>query len=385
MKNNWDEENIERLLSQAPKIHDHRSKEDVLVKLRAAGAFEEQQRAEVKLAKRPNKRLASFLAAAVALIVIGYPVYTSLDSQPEQNEVALDMRNEQADEPAVTNFSAKEEGKVEDGAMATRSTMPIDSTPIYEETIGDSELFTISVESKDHVNIPSAIVIPKEKIAADFGKEKPTQVELYNQYAKQLDEQSFGFDDTHPIKGELTEKERTIIHKTENVEEYEDPSFIQTVRETFPQYENVVAKEDEKTDAKPISLDQKYSYYLYTQNDKKYYVQQPIMSYSNVQEALLNMAQHATEQYESAIINGITYTVVVDDYAHVKFDQLLDLDKMDYMSAKHMIEAMILTAATFDKQVVFENIVQTMWDRFDFTQPQQRPLAPNELPLEMIK
>ena len=50
----------------------------------------------------------------------------------------------------------------------------------------------------------------------------------------------------------------------------------------------------------------------------------------------------------------------------------------------YMIEGMLLTAASFDKQVRFENIVQNDWQGFNFTQPLPMPIGANELPLDLL-
>ncbi len=46
-----------------------------------------------------------------------------------------------------------------------------------------------------------------------------------------------------------------------------------------------------------------------------------------------------------------------------------------------MIEGILLTAASFDMEVKFENVVQTNWGGFDFTNPLPIPVGPNKLPL----
>jgi len=44
-----------------------------------------------------------------------------------------------------------------------------------------------------------------------------------------------------------------------------------------------------------------------------------------------------------------------------------------------MIEGMLLTAKSFNMQIQFENVKQTDWEGFDFTNPLPIPVGANEL------
>ncbi|WP_342559214.1 hypothetical protein [Metasolibacillus sp. FSL K6-0083] len=403
MKTKWDEENIEKLLMQAPKIQDHRSKEDVFAKLQAAGAFEEQQPVQ-KTVRRSYKRITSFVAAAAVTCAIGIPMFLTMTGEETDkgSDVALqEMENYASDRANVDNHTseadaAKETAKEEaattfsttEDMSEARAMTPIDSTAIYDDAVGEGEVFTVSLAGDEDVSIPSAIIIPKEKLVEDFGTEEPTQVDMYNLYAPKLDEEAYGFEDTHPIEGEITESGQELIIALENQEGYSTKKSIKTLRETFPQYEEVLLEQNAHADnieTATVPLNQNYSYYLFTQQGKKYYVQQPHAIYEHVDEAIYGMVGFSTEQYESAIIEGINFTVTVTDNVHVKFEEPLDLEVLDYRRAKQMLEAIMLTAAAFHQQVVFENIIQAAWDTFDFTKPQPIPVAPNELPLDIIE
>ncbi|WP_042477881.1 hypothetical protein [Bacillus ndiopicus] len=406
MNTKWDEENIEKLLMQAPKIQDHRSKEEVFAKLQAAGAFEEPQPV-IQRKRRSYKRITSFVAAAAITCAIGIPMFLTMNGEEAEkvsnvaiqnmddkaNENANDSANDSAsysaktnEEAAVTPFSTPND------TAAARAMAPIDSTAIYEDTVGEGEVFTVSLAGDNDVSIPSAIVIPKEKLVEDFGKEKPSQVEMYNLYAPKLNEEEFGFEDYHPLEGQITENGQELVIALEHPENYPTKKNLKALKETFPQYGEVLLEQDantsetaDKAELAAIPLNQNYSYYLFTQQDKKYYVQQPDVTYESVDEAILGMVGHSTEQYESAIIEGISFTVTVADNVHVKFNETLDLEALDYVRAKQMLEAIMLTAAEFQQQVVFENIKQATWDHYDFTNPMPIPVAPNELPIEMLQ
>ncbi|WP_107841399.1 hypothetical protein [Metasolibacillus meyeri] len=392
MNTKWDEENIEKLLTQAPKIQDHRSKEEIFAKLQAAGAFEEepvQQPSVTQRKRRSYKWVSSIAVAAVVTCGVGISMFINMEDEHDKaSNIAMQNENEQGsdNEAAETEAMGGASTFAADDVMTARTAIPNDSSPVYEDNVGEGEVFTFSLAGEEDVSIPSAIVIPREKLVEDLGKEKPSQAEMYNFYAPKLDEKGFGFEEQHPIAGEVTEDGQELVIALENPE---NQPMDKTIKETFPQYDEILlekgASASDQIGLATMSLGQNYSYYLFTQQDKKYFVQQPEAAYNHVDEAILGMTGHATEKYESAIVEGITFTVTTADYVHVKFDQPLDLETIDYVQAKHMLEGMMLTAATFKQQIIFENIVQTVWDRFDFTQPQPIPVAPNELPLDIIQ
>lgn len=385
MNTKWDEENIEKLLKQAPKIQDHRSKEEVFAKLQQAGAFEEQT-PTMPSKRRSYKWISSIAVAAIVTCGVGISmlVMSPEEKQEKANDVAMQNDNKQEsynDETAETEADATTFAA--DSATTTRMTIPDETSPVYEDAVGEGEVFTVSLAGADEVNVPSAIVIPKEKLVEDLGKEKPTQVEMYKYYAPKLDEEGYGFEEQHPIEGEIIENEQELVVALDKPTK----KNIEALKETFPQYEDIILDQNEsaKIELSALTTTQNYSYYLFTQQDKKYFVPQREVAYTHVEEAILGMTGHATEQYASAIVEGVTFSVTTADHVHVKFDQPLDLETLDYTQAKQMLEGIMLTAAAFNQQVIFENIVQTTWDRFDFTQPQPIPVAPNELPLDIIQ
>ena len=89
--------------------------------------------------------------------------------------------------------------------------------------------------------------------------------------------------------------------------------------------------------------------------------------------------------YQTAILPDVDYNVSDGDVVKILFTEPLDLQLVDPQRAMYMIEAMLLTAAGFDKQVRFENIVQTEWQGFNFTQPLPMPIGANELQLDLIR
>ena len=62
----------------------------------------------------------------------------------------------------------------------------------------------------------------------------------------------------------------------------------------------------------------------------------------------------------------MTYTVKEEaEGVVVTFDIPLDLASMEPIRATQLIEAMMLTAASFDQQLRLDNVVQESWEGFD--------------------
>ena len=92
------------------------------------------------------------------------------------------------------------------------------------------------------------------------------------------------------------------------------------------------------------------------------------------------MTTEANDIYRTVILPGVSLTVEDEgDIVTVTFDQALDLEQYDPAQGMRMIEGLLLTAASFDKQIKFEQIVQENWSGFDFTKPLEKPVAGNIL------
>lgn len=62
----------------------------------------------------------------------------------------------------------------------------------------------------------------------------------------------------------------------------------------------------------------------------------------------------------------------------ITFDAPLDLMTMDAVRATQLIEAMMLTASSFDKKLRLDNVVQDSWEGFDLTNFLPIPVGANK-------
>ena len=53
---------------------------------------------------------------------------------------------------------------------------------------------------------------------------------------------------------------------------------------------------------------------------------------------------------------------------------------MSEIEANQLIDGIVLTAASFDRQIQFENISQVEWNGFNLNEPLPIPVGPNVMP-----
>lgn len=399
MKNEkWDDKQLEELLSKAPKIQDHRSKEDVFARLKEAGAFEEEPVQHTRKKKR-NPFMLFGLTAALTFVTFGSVYFFSQNSHEEQGITSLDQESENKS----SDMQDMEKETAEFAEMAPRGMLEEDlRTSVYEEQLENASAFRIGLAGNDAESVPVTIVIPKEKLVEDFGKEAPTQVEMYNKYASSLDEQAAGFNELHPMKGTIEEQGTTVAHTLPADHGYDVSSgtaavYTGALIDTFGKsYDKAVMQNkdgtpvtfrDVGTPSKPLDLKKasRYSYFLDEQENGIFLSPNFRQTFETVTEALEYMKVEENDLYKTAILPGVDYQVTDGDVVKVVFTAPLDLDTVDSQQAMYMIEAMLLTASDFDKQILFENVVQTEWRGFRFTEPLPKPVGPNELPVDLIE
>ena len=399
----WSEQKIEQLLSQAPKVHDNRSKEDVFARLQEAGAFEEEKTHVQQVVKRKYNRMYTYgLAVAMTLLTFSGIYYVmSHSSEHDTASNTMDIANKETLEIEEKSFNDAEEAADMNSTMMRNVSLTDMRTAVYPEQLENSTVFSIGLASDDAESVPVTLVIPHDKLVEDFGTDTPTQVEMYNKYAALLDEQAAGFSEYHPVKGTITEQGRTVIHTLPENHGYDTASatmamYIGMLVYTFSKsYEKVMMLNREGSaitfsevgePSEPLLLKQQkgYSYFIDEQESGMYLSPNFRQTFDSVTEALNYMKIEENDVYQTAILPNVDYNVLDGDVVTIRFTESLDLQVVEPQQAMYMLEAMLLTAASFDKQVRFENIVQTQWQGFNFTKPLPMPVGANELPLDLL-
>lgn len=393
----WDDEKIEQLLSNVPKIHDHRSKDDVLQRLIDDGVFDEEETKIVKKKKR-NWIPITISAAALILFAILVPSFMKeLNQTSEVSEESMKMESTE-DTSQMEQESATE--LAENRTMMTMDAVNL-STAVYPDEIEGKTIFQLGLASDAADSVPVTVLIPNERIMEDFGKIKPTGVDLYNQYAPLFDESSIGFSEYHPYVGKISEQNQQVVHTLPKNPPYDSGSagpatYEASLIDTFSYYYDEAITLDETGSPfvfsevgmpnKPIQLKNQYNYYRHTQADGSEYLAPNFrLTFSTIEEAISAMKEEDNDIYQSVIIEGVDFNISVEgDIVTVAFTDQLDLMNYDQQDAMQMIEGILLTAANFNMQVQFNNIVQTGWQGFNFSEPLPMPIAANEVSYELV-
>lgn len=395
----WDEDRIEELLKNVPKIHDVRSKEEVFERLKRDGVFDEEPPKNSPIIKKKTKMMPWLIAACAALFAAVLIPSLTNNSMEEQAILNSEQDDSSGDQQEMETFALPNDMEEKEN-FAPMSTSDADiKTAVYPEQLEGNTLFKIGLASDEAESIPVTILIPNEKIVEDFGKDNPTQVELYNEYAPQLNEKLLGFNEYHPYVGEITESEGKVIHKLPNNHPYDEDAatYYATLTDTFSDYSEMEIVDE---NSEPVILEdigeeytllteksKQHSYFKYVQNDGSEFLAPNFReTYSTVEEAMEALKVSTNDIYKSVILPNADYSVSVNhDVVIITFKNRLDLFEYNQVEAMQMIEAMLLTAAGFNKSVQFENIVQTEWEGFDFTKPLPIPVGPNELPYTVLE
>lgn len=403
-KEHWDEKEIELFLKKAPKVTDHRSKDEVFNRLMDEGAFNEDP-PHIQQNNQKGIRWAPLFVSIASIFII-----VLISAQFIGNNKSVTMQNEAFDLEAPESeenmtMSAKEDASTQNERAMINSfsteAQP-EQTLVYESELEDNTLFEIGLAGDDAESVPVSILIPNELVAEKTGTENPSKLELYNTFSPLIDEQALGFNEYHPYKGELREEGNRLVHTLPEDHQYDAGtaslsnylgSFVDTFSDAYRevQIENTAGKPayfDHVGDVKePFLLNDEntqYNYFMYQMRDGAVYLSPNFrMSFKDVQEAVKNMTVEANDIYRTVILPGIYLKVEdAESIVTITFEEPLNLDNFEPAQAMRMIEGLIMTAASFEKQVQFENIVQEQWGGFDFTKPVEKPVAANRIHYE---
>lgn len=402
--NNWSEQKIDELLSQVPKIQDSRSKEEVLKRLQQ----------DPRLTKVKKEKRIQWIppAVAVAAMVTLTVLVASFMNNQQHSEKASDMavteesakvaENKTDGDASTMMESAELEEEAEDQQGISAKTAPTLAnqvpvlTSVYPADAEQHTVFHIGMVSEDAIVVPLTVLIPSRTIANDFGDSKPSNLELYNQYASQLMEPALGFAEYHPYSGEFTEQQNQLIHKLPNAHEYDDSStnittYNESIQQTFYDYREIAFQNEDGSQAEfdqvgPMKSEllkgrkTSTSFYLYTnQHGNQFLVPNLNRTFPDIDEAMNEMKTSQSDYLMSVVPEGIDFEVREDKGVnHIRFTQELNLEHLDPQVATHLIEGILLTNASFGDQVQFENIAPLSWNGFDFSKPVATPVGANK-------
>lgn len=396
-----DDEKLKKMFSNLPDVQDTRSKDEILSRLNNDERLQTEQRK-----RKSSKRWLPALVAIAALLVLSLLLPSMLRGNESQLDIASEksiMNRDDAADVSLKQHASIEESADNEEKAVLRSFANANgqySRAIYPDDIDDSTTFHIGLASDAAASLPVTFVIPNRQIEEDFDHNKPTNLELYEQYGTRLDEEALGFYDYHPFKGSFVVEGKSLIHILPEVHGYDTVSatmgvYLGSLQQTFYGYDEVLFRNEDGTavefsqvgePSEPLPLRSginHYNYYLFTQEDGREYLSPNFLkTYESVEEALKAMKESPNDIYKSIVPADINFNVVEENnFTKVIFEERLDLSEMNHIEAHQMIDGLLLTAASFDIQLQFENIVQEEWSNFDFSKPIDRPIGANGLPL----
>lgn len=400
--NRRDDDHIEKLLRDFPAIRDDRTKEEVYSRIGKKAAV-----------KKQPKRWLPLLVAILAFITIGFLVASILnqngiDSALTPNEEHAESTADKAQDASTTTETTETtEEEASDGASsdgqepaATEESATVyqEENPqsahsaVYEEDLDGFTLFTIGLTENAMV-IPIGFLIPDAQIANDFGNMAPNSVELYNQYASQIDEQAIGFNEYHPYIGRLSMEGGTVKHVLPVDHQYDLASasyevYIASLQATFTDAEEILIQNEDGT---PADFDQigpmspvnpaveNVAYYGHTTaGGEIFLVPGYNMPHATAKEAVEALKSSPSDLHQNTIPETVDYTVTeTDTTVTIQFTAQFDFESMEEVEGARMLESLALTAKAFGKSAQLENTKQQEWSGFDLSRPLPEPVAPN--------
>ncbi|GGA25425.1 hypothetical protein [Psychrobacillus lasiicapitis] len=402
-----EETSIDELLQNMPKFTDHRSKEEVYnrVKIEIEAQVKEEKR---KIMVMSFSKWMPFVVSVAAILLLTFLVssYTNQEEKSmsndstEQSENLRTMDAKEESETVMEEDAAPQQAN-EMTAMTKMLDTPIEliplhkTTSVYEESINGGTVFHFSLV-ENALTVPISIIIPKERMEADFPDGTPTSLQLYERYAAQIDEEALGFMEYHPYKGYFVVEGNVLKHYLPNDHGYDRASgstttYEQSLNEIFTDFDSILPVNEDGTtivwdQAGEIKEPRKlpgssghYNFYIYHASNGEDYLSPSFgNTYKSLSEALLAMKDVENDFYTSVIPSNVSYTYSEQNgTAVVRFDEQLDLEALDPFAATRLIEAFALTAASFGEEVKLENLVQQQWAEFDLTKSLPVPLGPN--------
>ncbi|MFC7365664.1 MULTISPECIES: hypothetical protein [Bhargavaea] len=408
-KDNWNDEEVGRWLKSVPKPEDRRSREEILSRLKDDPRLREKQQS------RRRKWIPAGVAVA-ALLAVGVMIPSLMGggSEMSMNDAATGNSRD-AVQMATESDSRTETGSVEESSAlsdqspdegtelfsAGTSMDGLVSGAVYPDKLEGLVPFRIGLVEAANV-IPVTILIPDEKIGADFGSEVPGQVELYNRYAPQIDEEALGFDDYHPYDGTVSGEEGEVTLTLNGSHSYDIASaaigaFTESVQETFRSEESVIVQGEDGAPAEfdqvgplpEIPLEQEGAVYFAYEKSDGTTVLAPDrhLGPADAAEAIGLMKDRTNDLYEPVVPEEADFTVELPDDGDVmtiRFEEPFDFSGLDKQDASRMIDGMALTAAEYDLRIQIENAFHPP-EGYRLEEPLQLPLGPNGLGMDIIE
>lgn len=375
-KKNYTDHDIEQLLQEMPKLNDQRSKNDVFNQLK-------------QHTEPPRKKSRPWLPAVIsvaALFVMVLFVQSLLGTMSndemavnhtEMSEGAADRAMSGSEDSAEMDTAV--EAEESDSSMlsmneSTSSRLLLSSDPILET-------HTVLPFAMDYnaYAVPVSLLIPNDRIEADFGTQEVSNLDLYFAYAPLLDEEALGFSDYHPLVGSYEGTEQGLQITLPDDHPYDMASatmgvYMYTLKDVFgDEFDQAYlwneAGEPLEWDqvgplTEPIELAQGNYAYNITQNilGESFLVPYSRVDYPTFEAALEELTSPEYNVVDPAIPSTIEFEVEeTDTQVTVTFAETLTADSLAGYPLQLFIESMLATSAEMNKQLILENWDETVY------------------------
>lgn len=385
MTNDFDaDKRLEELLSSMPNQHDTRSKDEVWA------AIKQSAKPPIKK-KKPWLPAVITVAALFVLVLFVQSLLSTLDSTSEttmtqeakMSEGGMDEAG--TEESSMSMSSVEESEESADSAVATGEAesaslqLAEDATLIFTndpllETYTPMN-FSMNYQA---IAFPITVLIPNERIEQDFEGRVPTQLELYKNYAAEIDEEALGFDNYHPLVGDYEEGESLRVTLPAD-HPYDMASatmevYFNTLEDVFGSTFNQAVIVDENSQpiewdqvgplTEPVDLISENLAYNVMQNaiGETYLIPYTRAQYATVEEAIGQLQTPDNTLVEAVIPSSLEFTVEeTEDAVSIQFAEMLTADALPRRDMVAMIESLVATAASFNKSLLLENWDTTLY------------------------
>lgn len=380
---NWDERELEQLLEQLPKYEDTRSKQQLFTELERRGLFEKQVTQPLLKTKSKNKRKfisigTSVAVAAVAAILFTFTNVLEFGKSPREEAVLELESNSNHQDFGITSVGETHKTNNMDDEEGAVSRSADIRSGLYLNEIGNEHVLYIG-SAVDTVRYASyATKIPSDWIRTNQ-LQTATYLQVYEKAVPVL-EQQLGKD--HPLVGVLKEEGQTLIHELPSNHPYENnEQYIGIMQATFGHHYTDLKVQTEDGQEQLISLQSDFPTNVIPQmtaEELNLYVNQNMQRFTTIEEAIADYFEKLSGPL------GMPYDVPMEIVAEepvlfVNFKQVIYVNDYTPQQLKAILEGIIYIANQYGLVVKFNGIDTDFWGGFDFTQPIEPPLAPNEL------
>lgn len=381
-----------------PKQRDNRTKEEISERLKKDDRLNVQ---DVRAIKKKRRFLPIGVATAALLIIA--LLTPSLIGSLDTNKQTADYSNVERSSKDVSRVTKDDSSMNESSSNGiAKSSLSMQDTTQYAYFLNETDggiVWNVGLQDAQAISIPVSIWFSAKQLKEKGLSTSATDLELYNAFATELDEEMMGFEMMHPFDATFTEKDKILNVFLNDKHSYDTSTaaqevFMDALKQTFPNYSEIRLAD---ANGEPVEFDQVGAvepihaigqhahtpYYLYTQEDGREYLSPNAMQQADsFEEALLLMQSAPNELFAPIIPESLKFTVATSEkVVEVTFKEQVMLDEMGIQEASQFIDGLALTARSFGVKLKLTNIDPSNWNGIDFNEPLPEAVGANPIVL----